>query len=82
MIILEAANLFALNYAHTIPPEIRLYEDNIGIKKHKIYRLLDFVIICQNICIKLIDVINKIQASLYDNTVGLVLHDSNLIYFI
>ena len=35
MIILEAANLFALNYAYTVPPEIWLYEDNIGIKNIK-----------------------------------------------
>ena len=35
MIILEAANLFALNYAYTIPQEIWLSEDNIGIKNIK-----------------------------------------------
>ena len=33
MIILEAAILFALNYAYTIQQEIWLSEDNIGIKK-------------------------------------------------
>ena len=70
MIILEAANRFALNYAYTIPQEIWLCEDNIGIKKQKIYRLLDFVTICQNICIELIFVLNKIEASLYDNAAG------------
>ena len=67
MIILEAANLFAINYAYTIPQEIWLSEDDIGIKNRKgiVYQI--FVIICQNICIELIDVFNKIQATLYDH---------------